>query len=208
MLVTKDLSFTYPNGPSIRFPDLSCSPGSHLLVLGKSGSGKTTLLQLLAGLRRPSSGHIELSDTVIDQLSQAQMDRFRGQYLGLVYQQHHFVKALRVGENLALAQQLAGRKVDEAHIRNTLEQLDIGHKYDKRPHQLSVGEQQRLSIARAIINEPALILADEPTSALDDDNADLVLDLLRQRAQAVSAILIIVTHDQRLTSQIDQRIEL
>ncbi|MEM8586172.1 MAG: ATP-binding cassette domain-containing protein [Bacteroidota bacterium] len=208
MLVTKDLSFTYPNGPSIRFPDLSCSSGSHLLVLGKSGSGKTTLLQLLAGLRRPSSGHIELSDTVIDQLSQAQMDRFRGQYLGLVYQQHHFVKALRVGENLALAQQLAGRKVDEAHIQNTLEQLDIGHKYDKRPHQLSVGEQQRLSIARAIINEPALILADEPTSALDDDNADRVLDLLRQRAEAVNAILIIVTHDQRLTSQIDQRIEL
>lgn len=208
MLVTKDLSFKYPNGPDLSFPDISCAADSHLLILGKSGSGKTTLLQLLAGLRKPTAGEIELSGTTINRLSQAEMDRFRGQNLGLVYQQHHFVKALRVGENLALAQQLAGRSADEAHIRDTLDQLSIGHKYDKRPQELSVGEQQRLSIARAVINEPALILADEPTSALDDDNASRVLDLLRRRAEAVKAILIIVTHDQRLTSQIDQRIEL
>ncbi|MEM6397012.1 MAG: ATP-binding cassette domain-containing protein [Bacteroidota bacterium] len=208
MLLTQNLSYQYPNGPSLSFPDLNCKAGSQLLVLGKSGSGKTTLLQLLAGLRRPSSGTVTLADTVISQLSAAEMDAFRGKNLGLVYQQNHFVKALRVGENLELAQQLAGRSIDRNRIHETLHQLDIDHKYDKRPQQLSVGEQQRLSIARAVINEPALILADEPTSALDDDNAKRVLDLLRDRAAAVNAILIIVTHDQRLTAQIEQRIEL
>ncbi|MEM7571431.1 MAG: ABC transporter ATP-binding protein [Bacteroidota bacterium] len=208
MLATQDLAFSYPQGPELRFPDINCTAGEHWLLLGHSGSGKTTMLQLLAGLRAPSSGKILVADTEINQLPPSQLDVFRGQHIGLVFQQHHFVRALRVWENLAIAQQLAGKPVDRERISALLEQLKIQHKLDARPSQLSVGEQQRLSIARAIVNRPQLILADEPTSALDDQNAEQVLSLLQEQAQAVNATLLIITHDNRLTSKIHQQISL
>jgi putative ABC transport system ATP-binding protein len=134
------------------------------------------------------------------------MDRFRGQNIGLVFQSSHFISALTVGENIAIAQSLAGNKVDNKKIKTLLSRLNIGQKIDKKTYNLSQGEQQRVAIARAIINDPKVILADEPTSALDDVNTEEVLQLLMHQAKEVNSTLIIVTHDNRLKERFNKRI--
>ena len=208
MLLTEDLSYRYPGGETLRFPDLDCPDGQTRLLLGQSGSGKTTLLQLLAGLRQPASGQVVVNGQDLSQLSGQARDRFRGRHIGLVFQTPHFLRALSVRENLRIAQQLAGEPADDRRIADLLDRLDIGHKATSLPSRLSVGQQQRAAIARAVINQPALILADEPTSALDDTNARAVADLLREQAAAVNATLLIVTHDNRLTSVLPHQTKL
>lgn len=190
------------------FPDIACQRGEHWLLLGQSGSGKTTLLHLLGGLLSPKSGAVMVGGTDLASLSGGARDRFRGQRVGIIFQQSHFVRALTVEENLLLAQQLAGLAPDRKRARNLLDQLNVGHKTHSKPDQLSVGEQQRVAIARAVINQPAVILADEPTSALDDSNCDEVLQLLQTEANAVEAALLIVTHDGRLKNKFSNSIQL
>lgn len=208
MLETRGLKFNYTKDVDLSFPDITCKAGEHWLLLGQSGSGKTTLLHLLAGLRTPKAGSVIIDNTVINELGSGQLDRFRGRHIGVVFQQSHFVRSLQVQENLALAQRLAGVKVNYTRIGNIMEALNISHKLQARPEELSVGEQQRVAIARAIINQPSVILADEPTSALDDTNTDQVLKLLKEQASAVNAVLLIVTHDNRLKIQFDKQIQL
>lgn len=208
MLETRKLKFNYTASESLTFPDITCKAGEHWLLLGQSGSGKTTLLQLLAGLRTPKAGSVIIADTIINELTASKLDRFRGKHIGIVFQQSHFVRSLIVQENLALAQRLAGVKVNYARIRAILEALNVAHKLHAKPEELSVGEQQRVAIARAIINQPSIILADEPTSALDDTNTAQVLQLLKEQATAVNAILLIVTHDTRLKTQFEKQISL
>ncbi|NJL73877.1 MAG: ATP-binding cassette domain-containing protein [Saprospiraceae bacterium] len=204
MLKTSELSYAYSKEKHLTFPDIICQQGEHCLILGQSGSGKTTMLNLLAGLRTPSTGSIQLKDTSLFQLSGAALDRFRGRNIGIIFQQPHFVKSLDVEANLAIAQKLAGERVNKTKIVTLLEKLQIGHKLKQKTYQLSVGEQQRVAIARALVNQPLLILADEPTSALDDQNAEKVVNLLKEQAQAANAILMIVTHDTRLKNQFDK----
>ncbi|NJC25002.1 ABC transporter ATP-binding protein [Neolewinella antarctica] len=202
MLQAQDLSYTYPNGETLRFPDLTCAAGETRLLLGKSGSGKTTLLQLLAGLRSPATGSVEIDGTAVNTLTGSALDRFRGAKVGMVFQTAHFIRSVSIRDNLRLAQSLGGKPVDDRRIEELLTDLDVAHKTHAFPAKLSVGQQQRVAIARAVINQPAVILADEPTSALDDDNALQVLTLLQSQAAAVNAALLIVTHDNRLTSAI------
>jgi len=208
MLSSKNLSFTYPGGEALKFPDLDCSAGETRLLLGKSGSGKTTMLQLLAGLRQPASGEVTINGQKLNKLSGTELDHFRGQHVGMIFQTAHFLRALTVRENLAMAQQLAGKPIDRLRIDGLLEQLDLGGKGNALPDRLSVGQQQRAAIARAIVNQPAVIFADEPTSALDDDNTRQVIELLQSQAAAVNASLLIVTHDNRLTGIIPQQTHL
>ncbi len=208
MLSSNNLSFVYPGGESLKFPDLTCEAGETRLLLGKSGSGKTTMLQLLAGLRRPSSGEVLIKGQKLSQLSGTALDHFRGQNVGMIFQTAHFMRALTVKENLVMAQQLAGQPVDRSRIGGLLEQLDLGDKGNALPGRLSVGQQQRAAIARAIVNQPAVIFADEPTSALDDENTRQVIELLQSQAAAVKATLLIVTHDNRLTGIIPQQTHL
>ncbi len=208
MLSSNNLSFTYPSGEALKFPDLDCAAGETRLLLGKSGSGKTTMLQLLAGLRQPASGEVIIKGQRLSQLSGTALDHFRGQNVGMIFQTAHFLRALTVRENLAMAQQLAGKPTDRSRIDGLLEQLDLGGKGNALPGQLSVGQQQRAAIARAIVNQPAVIFADEPTSALDDDNTQQVIKLLQSQAAAVNATLLIVTHDNRLTGIIPQQTHL
>ena len=209
MLSTQDISYRYtPTNPVLQFPDIQCLPGEHWLLLGQSGSGKTTLLHILGGLRTPDKGSVRINQTEINQLSSAKLDQFRGEHIGIVFQQAYFVKSLTVAENLKLAQSLAGKKANMTAIKEILGQLNLDDKIHAKTGSLSVGERQRVAIARAVINQPSVILADEPTSALDDENTDRVIQLLRQQAGAVNATLLIVTHDNRLTSVFDKQIQL
>lgn len=208
MLKTENLGYAYPGSPPLRFPNIQCAKGEHWLVLGESGSGKTTLLHLLGGLLSPKEGHIVVGDTEMNQLSRGALDQFRGQHIGIIFQTAHFVQSLTVGDNLALAQSLAGMKVNRERIRELLGRLGLEHKLRSKPSQLSVGEKQRASIARAIINQPAVILADEPTSALDDSNCKQVIELLEEQAQAVEATLLVVTHDARLKDHFSHQISI
>ncbi|MCR9099255.1 MAG: ATP-binding cassette domain-containing protein [bacterium] len=208
MLKTENLGYAYTGSPPLRFPNIECAKGEHWLVLGESGSGKTTLLHLLGGLLSPKEGRIVLGDTEMNQLSSGALDQFRGQHIGIIFQTAHFVQSLSVGDNLALAQSLAGMKVNRERIRELLSRLGLEHKLRSKPSQLSVGEKQRASIARAIINQPAVILADEPTSALDDSNCKQVIELLEEQARAVDATLLVVTHDARLKDHISHQISI
>ena len=208
MLRTTGLQFSYDGRNELSFPNIDCKSGEHWLLLGQSGSGKTTLLHLLGGLLSPKSGRIEVANTDMSALSATQRDRFRGRSIGIIFQSAHFVRALTVEENLLLAQQLAGLKPNRPRIDELLAHLNLGHKLRAKPDRLSVGEQQRAAIARAIVNKPDIILADEPTSALDDHNCEKVVQLLEEQARAVGATLLVVTHDGRLKEKFSNQIVL
>ncbi|MCZ2100262.1 MAG: ABC transporter ATP-binding protein [Chitinophagales bacterium] len=206
MIQTKDLAYTYTGGASIVFPDISCAAREMLLILGASGIGKTTLLHLLGGILRVQQGNILIDTTDISSLSGAALDHFRGQNIGIVFQQNHFVEALNVLENVLLAQSLAGRSINKEKALKLLKRLNIDHKAGQYIRNLSQGEKQRVAIARALINDPKIVLADELTSALDDDNCTEVLHLLQEQAHHAGSALIIVTHDTRLKDKIDRKV--
>jgi ABC-type lipoprotein export system ATPase subunit len=208
MLQTKNLKFSYDGKNYLDFPDINCQRGEQWLLLGQSGSGKTTLLHLLSGLRKPRQGEILINGENTNQLSSTALDQFRGKNIGIVFQKPYFVRALTVEENLMLAQELAGRDIDKDYIFKLLNQLNVGHKFKSKTENLSEGEKQRVSIARALVNRPTVILADEPTSALDDKNCHEVIRLLEHQYKEANATLLIVTHDGRLKELIKNQIEL
>jgi ABC-type lipoprotein export system ATPase subunit len=208
MLKANHLKYSYNSTRTLSFPDIDCKKGEQWLILGQSGSGKTTLLHLLGGLLSPQSGQINIDNSDITQLSSSVLDKFRGKNIGIIFQTAHFVKALTVEENLLLAQQLAGLKPDKSLIFNYLNRLNLEDKLKSKPDELSVGEQQRVNIIRALINTPSVILADEPTSALDDTNAAEVIQLLETQAREANATLLIVTHDGRMKNYFSNQIHL
>lgn len=206
MLQTEQLSYSYDGKTQLTFPDIHCKKGDQFLLLGQSGSGKTTLLHLLGGLRLSKKGKITINGTVLNQLSTSQLDKFRGEHIGIIFQQAHFVNALTVEENLLLAPYLASKKQSKQRAAELLDRLNIGHKLKSKTSSLSIGEQQRVAIARALMNKPAIILADEPTSALDDVNCEEVVQLLEKTAGEENATLLIVTHDGRLKERFENKI--
>lgn len=201
MLLSKSIYFKYGNLPPFNLPDLHLNPGDELLVIGKSGSGKTTLLHILGGLLKPQSGEVIVDGTNIYSLRGNALDKFRGEKIGIVFQKPHILSALTVMENLQIANFFVGKNTGEAIERN-LKELGIWDKKSAKLETLSEGEAQRVSIARALANEPKVILADEPTASLDDDNAENVIRLLKIQAKRLGAILIVVTHDQRVKNHI------
>ena len=208
MISTQNLQFSYNSKQNFSFPDLKCESGNTLLITGSSGKGKTTLLHLLGGLLTPTSGNIQIDETEISKLYPSKLDAFRGKNIGMVLQKSYFVEALSVLDNVILASWLAtGKKAKEKAIQ-LLTQLDLENQMHKLPAQLSIGQQQRVNIARALINNPKVILADEPTSSLDDENAQIVAELISNLASEHKAALIIVTHDQRLKSKFTNAINL
>ena len=207
MVKTSGIKFNYDNEIFFEFPNVNLVNNENLLIIGSSGIGKTTLLHLLAGLIKPQSGSIELFGVNTSQLASHEMDKFRGNNIGLVFQKSHFVNSLSVIENLQLAQYLSNKK-DSKRIESILNNLGIIDKSNKKPNQLSQGEKQRVSIALAIVNSPKLILADEPTSSLDDKNCDNVIKILKKQASDFGAQLIVITHDSRLKKHFNKSIEL
>ena len=206
MITTSEIKFAYAGTGDLSFPALKATPEEACLILGPSGCGKTTLLHLLGGLMKPKSGSIQIQDTDITNLGGSELDRFRGKNIGIIFQQSHFVRSLNVIDNLLIAPFFGKGQVDRAKAIEILNGLGLGDKLHQSPQTLSQGEQQRLSIARVLINEPSVILADEPTSALDDENCNEVIKLLMEKARDSKAALIIVTHDGRLKDIIDNQL--
>jgi putative ABC transport system ATP-binding protein len=208
MIQTRGLTYAYPGQPAMRFPDIDCPKGGHLLILGPSGTGKTTLLHLLAGILPPTSGEIRVGDTQLHALRGSARDHFRGQRIGIVFQRPHFIRSLTALENLLITQSLSGRIADKTHARQLLDRLAIGHKAGSVTSRLSLGEQQRLAIARALVNRPEVIYADEPSSSLDDANCAKMIDLLLGMANDSGANLVVVTHDGRIRERFATQIHL
>jgi putative ABC transport system ATP-binding protein len=204
----RDLVHAFDGRTVLDLPAWRVERGAHSLVIGPSGCGKSTLLHLMAGLLRPSRGRIAIDGQDLAALGGPALDAFRGRRIGMVLQSMHLIGALKVRDNLRLARSLARQPPAPARIEGLLEELGLARLASIRPHQLSQGERQRLAIARAVVNQPCLILADEPTSALDDGNCAAVLELLRRQAQATGATLVVATHDHRLKPHFWHRLEL
>lgn len=206
MFTLKDIHHTYNGQTALKLSHFASKQGEHWLVLGLSGSGKTTLLHILGGLLQPTAGSIMVAGQDLAKLTGAKLDQFRGQNIGIVFQRMHLLSTLNVTENLLLAQYMAGLPQATARVQDVLERLDIGDKAQAYPDQLSYGQRQRVTIARAVINKPRVILADEPTSSLDDVRSAQVLDLLVHQAEICKATLVIATHDQRVKTRIERQL--
>lgn len=180
--------------------------GEFVAIMGASGSGKTTLMNILTGLDTAGEGKVILDGIDAAQLDEAGRQRFRAEKIGLVFQQFHLIPYLTALENVMLAQHYHSI-IDEAAARAVLEQVGLGHRVDHRPSQLSGGEQQRVCIARALVNQPPVIFADEPTGNLDEKNETLVLDLLTELNRQGRTI-VMVTHNPELGELADRTIYL
>jgi ABC-type lipoprotein export system ATPase subunit len=194
----QSLVYSYPSGSKLEFADLSCKQGEDMLLLGRSGSGKTTLLHLMAGILSPSKGDIMFGDEVLSEMKGSHKDLFRGKNIGMIFQKNYFIEGITVMENLKAVCRLAGNDVDTAWLDDLMQQLEITHLAGKKPGQLSEGEQQRFSIARALANKPSWVLADEPTSSLDDVNCENFARLMKKKYSDQPMSWIIATHDNRL----------
>lgn len=196
----------YGGATVLDLPSWRVARGARSLIVGRSGSGKSTLLHGLGGILRPTAGSIAIDGTLLETLSGAALDRFRGRNIGIVLQRLHLIRALSVRENLRLTQRLAGLPVDDARIEQVLAGLGLGQRLEAKPHELSYGQQQRVAIARAVINRPKLMLADEPTSNLDDDNCAEAIKLLFDQARDCGATLVVATHDARIRPMFEQEL--
>ena len=177
---------------------LTFDKGEWLTILGPSGSGKSTLLNIIGGLDKPNEGYAFVDGFNITQLSQSDLTKFRREHVGFVFQQFHLVPYLTATENVMLAQYFHSI-ADEEEAATALKNLGLGHRLNHLPSQLSSGEQQRVCIARALINEPKVLLADEPTGNLDHQNECTVLDIFKQLNQK-GLTIIIVTHNPEIAN--------
>jgi putative ABC transport system ATP-binding protein len=207
-LAGSSLNFSYQKGITLSYPDLLIERGSHWLFLGPSGSGKTTLLNMISGLLKPKAGQVLYGDIDLYSMSPSRIDRFRGEHLGIVFQTPRFLSGLSVKENLLCANYFAGKKQDLERMYYLLEGLGMKGSEKARVRDFSQGELQRLSIARALMNNPEILIADEPSSSLDDQNCQEMIDLLESEASEFNTTLLIVSHDARIKSRFHNQIPL
>lgn len=187
--------------------DLAVQSGETLAIVGASGSGKSTLLQLLAGLDTADSGDVSVAGTAIRGLSPAKLGRLRNQHMGFVYQFHHLLPEFDALENVAMPLLLAGKSTKEASERaaTMLDRVGLGKRLKHRPAELSGGERQRAAVARALVSEPAVVLADEPTGNLDQENAMQVFELMLELNQQTNTAIVLVTHDEHLAAKMPRQ---
>ncbi len=186
-----DVSFTVPKGQFVA-------------IIGPSGSGKSTLLHILGGVDTPTDGHVYVDGTDITTLDETALAIFRRRQIGLIYQFYNLIPILTVEENMTLPLLLDDKKVDRAHFDSLVQVLGLQHRLGHLPSELSGGKQQRVSIGRALMNNPAILLADEPTGNLDSKNSKEIVELLRQFNKALNQTVIIITHDERIALDADR----
>ena len=214
-LELRHIEFAWPNQAKSLFviPELSLQQGQTLFIGGPSGSGKSSLLSLIAGIQLPRHGSCQVLGTSLSQLSASERDKFRGEHLGLIFQQFNLLPFLTVEENIELPSKLFASRFQKStqllgsvqnHIDTLCNALHLQPSLRGRQARLlSVGEQQRVAAARALLGCPALIVADEPTSALDEDNKLDFLNLLLSTASAQNTSVVTVSHDMRIASKFD-----
>ncbi len=202
ILKTTQLSRVYGKVRALDDIHLEVARGEWVSIMGPSGSGKSTLLNIIGGLDRPTEGQMVVNGTEITRLSPKELTHFRREIVGMIFQQFHLIPYLTALENVMLAQYFHSM-ADEAEARTALEAVGMGERLQHLPAQLSGGEQQRVCIARALINQPQIILADEPTGNLDVGNEEIVLDIFC-RLHAQGHTLIVATHDDRVGSMADR----
>ncbi|MBR4768431.1 MAG: ABC transporter ATP-binding protein [Lachnospiraceae bacterium] len=182
----------------------SVEKGEFLAIIGPSGSGKSTLLHILGGVDRPTSGRVLLNGQDVYRQNEEQLAVFRRREVGLVYQFYNLIPVLNVVENMTLPVLMDRRTVNEERLNELMETLGLQGKRDRLPNQLSGGEQQRVSIGRALMNAPAVVLADEPTGNLDSRNSAEIVELLKLSNRKYGQTLIVITHDESIALQADR----
>ena len=187
---------------------LSIPDGQFVSIVGPSGSGKSTLLGLVAGLDAPTSGEIRIDGQAISSLGEDALAELRGRKVGIVFQSFHLIPSLTAFENVLVPMELAGLRDAEGRARRLLEDVDLTNRAHHYPAQLSGGEQQRVSVARAFANDPSILLADEPTGNLDSKNGRHVFELMTEMNRRRGTTLVLVTHDHELAGRADRRIAL
>ena len=204
-------SYTEPDGSRLAILDIprfDVAGGEQMVLVGKSGCGKTTLLHTIAGITRADAGEIRIDGIDIAKLSEAGVDKVRANAIGYVFQTFNLLPGFSALENVLLGMSFAGRKHDPNWAEHLLNEVGLGDRLHYKPAKLSVGQQQRVAVARALANRPKLVLADEPTGALDANNAQQVLELIRKLCTEVSASLLLVSHDPQITAQLPRAVTL
>ncbi|WP_430459550.1 ABC transporter ATP-binding protein [Thalassolituus sp. LLYu03] len=213
VLSLTDVRFSWQPGaverrPLFHIPELTLAAGSTLFISGPSGCGKSTLLNIITGLLPPSGGAVNILGQSLYAMKSGARDRFRAAHLGVIAQTLNLLPYLTVQENLSLMQRFAGQTPDKHWQQALLAELNLADQYQQTVSTLSLGQQQRAAIARALVNKPALIIADEPTSALDDDNKDAFMQLLLRELRQLNAALLMVSHDRRLSGECQREVDL
>ncbi|ASB49660.1 lipoprotein-releasing system ATP-binding protein LolD [Alkalitalea saponilacus] len=190
--------------------DISIAPAEIVAILGASGAGKTTLLQILSSLDNPTQGEVFINNTAVHKLGEKQLARFRNQNIGFVFQFHQLLPEFTAAENCMLPALIGGipQKEAEKKAQELLSFLGLEQRLEHKPGQLSGGEKQRVAVARALINDPAVIFADEPSGNLDSKNQDELMDLFINLRQQFKQTFIIVTHDEHLAEKSDRTIHM
>lgn len=202
-------SFRLPTGerlPILEVPRFDVAAAEQMVIVGRSGCGKSTLLHLIAGIGTPDSGQIVINGLDISRLSENGRDRFRADVMGYVFQTFNLLQGFSALENVILGMSFSRGSVDRARAHDLLERVGLGHRLNAHPRTLSVGEQQRVAVARALANRPKLLLADEPTANVDPANQQSIVDLIRETCQEEEIALVMVTHAMEVAEQF-QRVE-
>ncbi|GDY25856.1 lipoprotein-releasing ABC transporter ATP-binding protein LolD [Agarivorans sp. Toyoura001] len=211
VLVAKNICKTYQDGSQftevLHGVDFSVYPGEAVAIVGSSGSGKSTLLHILGGLDEANEGEVSIDKQRIDGLTSKQLAKLRNQKLGFIYQFHHLLGEFSAIENVAMPLLIAGKpkKVAYGKAKSLLERVGLGHRLTHRPAELSGGERQRTAIARALVNEPSLVLADEPTGNLDSHSTESIYQLILELNRDLNTAFVVVTHDLALAAKFSRQ---
>ncbi len=187
---------------------LTVKQGEFVAIVGPSGSGKSTLLHIIGGIDKPTSGKILINGTDISTLRSDKMTIFRRQNIGIVYQFYNLIPTLKAEDNIILPVLLDGKKVDKEKVEEIIQLLKLENRKNAMPSQLSGGEQQRVSIGRALINNPSILLADEPTGNLDSNASKEIVDIFKYYNKTYKQTILLVTHDEKIALQADRIIKL
>ena len=200
-------SYREPDGsilPVLNIPWFTLGDGEQMALMGRSGCGKTTLLHVIAGISRPDAGRVMINGRDIARLSESGADRMRATTIGYVFQTFNLLPGFSALENVLLGMTFAQGRKDNRRARELLDRVGLSHRITHKPAQLSVGEQQRVAVARSLANRPKLLLADEPTANVDPANQQNIIDLIRRTCKEESVSLIVVTHGQEVAEQFER----